>query len=413
MKKHLRTACIVLAAIAAASAGTPLQAQIGYFAVGASPSSIYVVRGGARWADDTYVKSVYGAGSSISGLAVRGNWVFAADKSANRLIVGRLGNILATPILTDIRTIDLETYGVTKPTSVAVDGSGGVYVVSSEKVAGISKYAYITAEGGNWGGALNVSTTDIAALLDDVAGLGNSGALIACDKTAGDGVPRVAHYVRATGGTAGELSSVPTNYLPSQPSAAAALTGVRQSPLGFIASRVDEGSPLNDVTGTLEVFETDSGAAVFSARLDQGLNPEDISIFSLNGTNYLSIIGRARKQDNLCQAWRIELSDNGAPLMETLASFTFTGDTMGGQKCAVSGDGRVFWSTHNGMTSLGTTVYAMGTENWTGPLWDLSATQSLGISNIAAFDYVPEPSSAAALSGLIGMLVLGRRRRAR
>lgn len=412
MKRLFRTAYILIGVVAAAAA-LPAHAQTGYFAVGASPSSIYLVRGGATWIDDTYVKPVYGGGSSISGLAVWGNRVFAADKAANRLIIGRLGNILSAPVLTDIRIINLEEHGLTKPASIALDESGGLYVISSEKVGGLSKYAYVTADGGNWNGAINVVTTSIAALLDDVTGLGHSEALIACDKTAGDGVPRVTHSVRATGATASEPSPVPTNYLPSQPSAAAVLSGVRQSPLGFIVSRVDEGSPLDDVTGTLEVFETQSGTAVFSSRLPQGLNPEDISVFSLNGTNYLSIIGRARKENNVCQAWRIELSENGAPLMETLSSFTFTGDTMGGQKCAVSGDGKVFWSTHNGLTPVGATVFAMATQSWTGPMWDLSATQNLGISNIAVLDYVPEPSGLAALGGMLGALALGRRRRTR
>ncbi len=411
--KHISTTHLLLCVAIIAILSSPLQAQTGYFAVGASLSSIYVVRGGSTWADDTYVKPVYGGGTSISGLAVRGNWVFAADKGSNRLIIGRLGNILATPILTDIRTINLEEYGVTKPTSVALDESGGVFVISSEKVGGVSKYAYVTSNGGGWTGTVSVATASIAAQMDDAAGLGAFGALIACDKTAGDGVPRVAHYVKALGDSAGEPTAVPSNYLPSQPSAVAVLGGVRSSPLGFIASRVDEASPINDVAGTIDVFETQSGAAVFSSRLDQGLNPEDIAVFSLNGTNYLSIIGRARKQDNVCQAWRIELSDNGSPLMETLTSYTFSGDTMGGQKCAVSGDGRVFWSTHNGLTPVGATVFAMDTDRWAGPLWDLSATQNLGISTIASLEYVPEPSGLTSLAAIIGAFGFGIRRRGR
>jgi hypothetical protein len=350
---------------------------------------------------------VFTAGVGLSEVAVQGNWVFAADSASGKLIVGQLQNVLASPYLSHVKSIDL---GISKPTSVAVDQlTGGVYVTGGDSAS--PKYAYVTASG-DWTGSINVSTASMNSTLQDIASLGpDGGAVIASDKTVGD-LPQRTHITKVTGDAPGSTYHVNGTQDPSYPSAIAALAGLTANPLAYITSHVGQAEA--GFYGTLEVVDSaGTGTPLASIRLNRNLNPWDVSVFSIETANYLAIIGVPQGQsDNSAQAWRVALGEDGLPTGTLGAtSYTFAGETLGGQKCAVSEDGQVFWSAHPGMNGVGATVSALDAENWAAQLVDFSMTSTYGIGNITAYNYVPEPSAIATLAGLVGILMAQVKRR--
>jgi hypothetical protein len=405
---------------------TPCVAQIGHFAVASSANSIYIVREGAKWGSQSAI-SLYSGGTSYSGIAVQKDgqgrdWVFAADTATGRLTIGRLENVLTAPSLSHVRTVDL---GVTKPTSIAVDKmTGGVYVIGNSIFENKSKYAYVTPSSGDWTGAINVAVTTNIILdpektdpvLDDIASLSTGGAIIADNMSIpapdGDGnLPQRTHFTSINESSAYATRHVSGDQDPSSPSSISILEEVATNPLAYITSHM--GQKEAGVYGTLEVVDVITGNTLASVRLDRNFDPWDTTMINIGGQNYLSIIGLPRGQsDNSAEAWRIPISATGLPIFGSDVKVAkFSGEKLGGQKCAVSADGLVYWSAHPGMTGFGGTVSALSAADWTTALVDFGSTSSYGIANIAAYEYTPEPSSLAALAGLTFPLILRLRRR--
>ncbi len=284
--------------------------------------------------------------------------------------------------------------------------TGGIYVTGNSSSGGVYKYAYVTPEGGDWTGTINVSSTSLASALRDVASLPSGGAVIASELS-NDTMAQATHKTAVNGAAAGATVQVTGDYKPSIPSAVTALAD-----LAYITSRV--GQEGNDIYGTLEVVSAvGTGTALSSNRLPKDLDPQDVVAFTVGADRYLALIGVTRSQTtNVAEAWRIQLDALGLPT-GTLdgTSFVFTGENIDGQKCAVSGDGQVFWSTHPGMNSIGATISALSASDWSTVLWDGMATSSVSIGNVAAFNYVPEPSSLLALAAFGGLFAAKIRRR--
>lgn len=406
-------AIAVIVALAAAFLAVPCFAQT-HFALATSRSSIFLLRQGSTWSAGQSAVTLFTGGSGLSEVAVHGNWVFAADGTSGKLIVGRLENVLTSPSLSHVQSIDL---GITKPTSVAVDVlTGGVYVTGSDDAA--PKYAYVTPAAGDWTGTINVSTVALDSTLRDVASLGSGGgAIIASDKTvpSSDGdLPQRTHVTTTAGSAPGTTYRVNGTQDPSYPSAIAALAGLTANPLAYVTSHVGQAG--TGIYGTLEVVDSaGTGAALASIKLNKNLDPWDVTTFTIGTTNYLAIIGVPRGQsDNSAQAWKVALNSEGLPTgVIDAVSYVFSGETLGEQKCAVSSDGAVFWSTHPGMNGVGATVSALSTSNWLTQLADFSITSTYGIANVAAYNYVPEPPAVATLVGLVGILVAQIKRRKR
>lgn len=403
------------------------------YAVAAGQNTIYLLgTNGADWGGSSHIPLVTIPGATISGLAVEGNLIFAADVAANALRIYRVqGDIATNPETVLVNTVSLSGGGsmiLSEPGAIAVTAAGGVFVLGRqwEDNEGMFRYTYAYVDPvapGNWAGAATVSIIELAnSPLVDVAAFGSgSGAVIAHQRIGGGQPPGAeagsTYVTRRIGAATTGITRLldenkPVNErLNHAPQSIAVHPDFGVSGYAYVLNRRASDDP---ETGSLSVVNTDTLSLVGPTLvLPNRMLPQDISVFSLsdNGEvrNYLAIVGVAdgiggmRQQ----QAWRIELGSNGLPDMGTLTEyFLNSADQSVQHHLASSLDGKITWMTN----TEAQTVIAL--DN-TASVWDQVAGGRFEIKDtireVKAF--VPEPSGLAALALLAGGGAVALRRR--
>lgn len=348
-------------------------------------------------------------GSSLGGVAVWGDYVFVAGAGA--LYIGKIDTTGLIPKIDWLNNVPLSTSAgdVAKPTAVAVDGTGGVYVINDPQSTTHSSFAYLPSSGETWASAgLNVFTIvdshgDPSAYFSDVATSGNGTQAIIAHTDSRDGD---LHYADQSWVTAITSAGVSGTNLPDQYGYKPRGIAMGTNGLSYVVNHLTDTGYGPVEQGSISVISSSSLASVVTAAIGTGtFQPTDVSFFTTAGVNYLGIVGTTAGENQPGQAWLVTLDANGLPLMDTVVS-----KPLGNSNafCSVSPDGSVFWVTNPG-TGV---VTALNTQNWTeGVTWSVPGQPQY----IAAFTpSVPEPSSLAVLlTGSIGLIGTLRRRRRR
>jgi hypothetical protein len=346
-------------------------------------------------------------GSGLGGVAVWGNYAFVAG-SAGKLYIGKIDTTGLIPKINWLNNVTLSTStgDLMKPTAVAVDGTGGVYVINDPSGPTHSSFAYLPSSGKTWASSgLNVFTIvdshgNPTALCADVATSESGTQAIIAHRDTRDGdthFPDQSWVSAITGG------SVSTN-LPEDKGYEPRGIAMGTNGLSYMVNHSTDMGHGPAEQGSISVISSSSLASVVTAAIGTGtFRPTDVSFFTRGSASYLGIVGTT---DGRAEAMRITLGADGSPSMGTAVSKTLD---ISNAFCSVSLDGSVFWITNPG-TGV---VTALDTLNWTaaGVTWSVPGQPQY----IAAFTpSVPEPSSLAVLlTGSIGLIGTLRRRRRR
>lgn len=347
------------------------------------------------------------SGSFFTGVSSYNGYVFVADKisvngtSTAVLRVGHVVDLFTDPAIEWVGEPIVLAQGnevLRDPKTVTVDSNGGIYVIGGRYQDNYNKlhsnYAYITSSN-NWAGAnvsvVNLQTTSLA----DIDTLGTQ-AMIA-HRDLYSGVIDQTWVTRVDGSTVMSTQNLDDQgYLPS--AIAAGTNGYT-----YIANGATEDDPeigLENI-GSISIMDNDLMFRVGPAFQLDTFRPTDISFFTLNGVNYLGLVG---DDEGFSQAIRLTLGEDGLPL--PLSGLYHRLDASTDHFCTVSADGSLMWAT-NPQTN---TVTALDTLTWT------SHTEALpgaaGYIAMLTSREVPEPASALALfTGIIGLAGYARMRR--
>jgi len=409
---RLRPRSLAFILILALALGATLASADPQWAVTASPDSVFLMN------NQGFVSSPLApfSGLTLAGIATWGNYVFVAGSASagdtGNLRVGKIGNSLTGPTIDWIGDpIPLTNAGklLKGPGAVAVDASGGVYVLGSrwQDGSGVwhSNYAYVTSSSGTWTDVSIVDLSNTSKALADIATIATADPLdyqaVIAHQDAAIAFPSFQTWATGVNGSnpAGAASRLnDTGYIPQ---------GIATGTNGFsyIANHSTEvAAPAGPVdVGSISVIDSKSLAPIGSAFGLGDFRPTDIAFMALGGTNYLWLVGVT---NGVSQALQLTLGVDGRPIMgaEPWASL----DSSANHYCAASLDGTLLWATNPGAS----TVTAFNTV--TRERYNVVLPIGARAGYIASASYVvPEPSSLLSLLvGGIGILGLrGRRRR--
>lgn len=391
--------------VAFALAVTPASAGA-QWAVATSYTGVYLLNldsGGLSNAMDTGL-----TGGSLGGVAIWNNYVFVADGTSGngRLHIGQIDSTGLTPTINWLPD-SVSLGALNNPSAVAVDATGGVYVISKDRISGAAGYhsyvGYLPSQGNTWASAgLNLFDMP-TGFLSDIATTGIGSQALVSHRDARDPED---HWAGQTWISSVNSGGIANTNLPEDEGYYPGGIAAGTNGISYIANH-----PLD--RGSISVIDSSSLQSIVTAAIDTGsFRPTDISFFSIGPTNYLGVVGTSQGAN---QAWRITLDANGVPLVAVDGDGSLSGggvlaqmlDTSNEAFCTLSPDGKVFWVTS------GNEVTALDTNTWT----SVSVSVTGGPRYIAAFtpsdSPVPEPSSLLALlTGSVGLIgVLKRRRR--
>lgn len=413
----LRLSFALVAALLVATACAHAAAQ---YAVAAGTRSIYMLSTQSDWDGRNY-KSLVTAdwSASFTGIAVKENLVFAADVASNSLCIYRVthtGNIPTGATL--VKKVSLAGSGgltIMNPDQVVVDATGGVYVLGTQYSDNDQlrfTYAYVKPSSTQGWNDPTVTITDmpdspLAAIAPYGAG---AGALIAHQYIGGDPDPASeagsTYITKVDGATAGAtklLDQGRPEYLNHFPQALVTTSEFGAGGYAYVINRTATSIP----GGSLSVFNIASMSLQGNTIvLPDSLVPQDISVFSSKGKDYLAIVGQAGSGMGSQKAWRIELDGSGIPNMASLKEITFV--TQLSQTHYLASDGEVTWIT----SPDSNTILALDNASsiWSQITGISVADVNESIRRINTYT-VPEPSSLAALCALGGALLVGWKRK--
>ncbi len=385
----------------------PLHAE--NYALATSPGiagnngKLLILSQNTTWGGQKY-RTLYEFSSGVkpTGVAVYGTYAFVADASSGGSIrVLKINNMAGLPTAELIKTIPLSMGTSSDPSgspgSVSVDSQGNVFVVSETGTK--AKYAYLPAPAGmDWANyntantitAATSSTVDYSPIVD-IATYKSGGVDKAITVHQSTEVSALSYVSTIIGPIGTQLTTEigPTSYNPS----AICVDSSTGTALAYVANR-----PL-DESGIINVIPADSHSnpAVYAL---PSFRPHDLCTFSVGGNSFLGIVGITT--GGIHQAWKVPLDSYGMPIFESSSIFEISIATL--HKAASSSDGSTFWI----VSPESKTFTVLNTTSWSG----ISVNTAQQISRVAAFSYVPEPSSIAALATmLMGSLGIALRRK--
>lgn len=349
--------------------------------------------------------------SFLTGVASYGGYVYVADsitengKTQAVLRVGRVYDPVVNPTIEWVgEPIKLFEGSETlrDPRAVTVDSNGGVYIIGGryQDTYGMqhSNYAYVQSSN-RWTSAqvsvVNMPTTALA----DIAPIG-TGAVVAHRDLAG-GIVDQSWVSKLNGASVAPGQHLDDGgYLPSGVTAG-------NNGLIYIANRsteIDHGAGPVDI-GSVSVVNASTMARVSPAFDLDDFRPSDIAFFTLEGVNYLGLVGT---DEGLGQALRITLGDDGLPLLDDIL---YRGlDVSTDHYCTMSADGRILWATN----PQSNTVTAFDVETWTSQTTEIGGAGAyISMLTFApAEPIVPEPSAILAMfTGIVGLFGVSRVRK--
>lgn len=356
-------------------------------------------------------------GGKIQGVAIWNDYVFVADGSSGSgtLHIGQIDTTGLTPKI-NWRANTVSLGALVDPGAVAVDATGGVYVISKSRItdgSGTHSYVgYLPYSSGTWSQAGFNLFDRPTGFLADIAATGSGSQALIAHRDVTDSSIHWADQSWVSGVNSGGLTGEP--YLPEDKGYDP--RGITVG--GGLAYMVNHLTEIEESgaqeRGSISVLSTTTLQKVVDLAIGTGtFMPTDVSYFSAGGINYLGIVGTTA--NGPAQAWRITLDANGIPQVTVNESGGLTGGgvlthtlTNSDAFCTVSPDGTTFW-----VTSPATgTITALDTSTWQG----VDLTVEGGPRYIAAYtpaeEPVPEPSSMlAVLTGLVGLAGALKRRR--
>lgn len=416
MKKHIRAITGALALVLVL-AGTAVNA-LPQLAVAASYTGVYLLDYPDGPGSIASTADPVLTGSNLGGVAIWRDYVFVADGSGGtgRLHIGQIDTTGLTPKINWTSTVNIGTVagGVNNPSAVAVDESGGVYIISGSRSGGAdathSYAAYLPSAGKTWAAA-GLNTLDMpTAFFADIDTIGSSGAIIA-HQDARDATKHWAgeSWVSAISG-ANVNATNPTGDHGYEPRGIAA----GNNGLSYVVNHSTDKGNGAEAWGSISVISNATAQSAVNPAIETGnFRPTDVSYFSVNGINYLGIVGTTVGGTD--QAWRVQLDANGLPLVAVNGSGELSGGsvltkTLGNSTdvfCTASPDGHLFWITNPG-TGV---VTAINTTTWMGMEVNTTGAPRYIAAYTAA---VPEPASLVVLlTGSAGVFGVIRRRRRR
>lgn len=396
MKQQIRalTGALVLALVLAAT----FVSAAPQWAVTTTNSSVYLLDYGNPGTPTNATGPLLG--SSLGGVAIWNDYVFVASSSgtAGSLHIGRIvttGLIPTINWMPNTVTLSTPTGNVIKPASVAVDGTGGVYVINDPQSTTHGSFAYLPSNGATWASAgLNIFDVPTAYYADvATSGIGTQ-AIIAHQDESSTWAGQAWVAAVTSAGISSTKQPDANGYNPR---------GIAIGTDGQLSYMVNHLTDLTD-TGAINegsISVVDSSLTSTTVVSTGAFQPTDVSFFTRGGISYLGVVGTTNGR---AQASRITLDALGLPSMGTMVSKTLD---ISNAFCTVSPDGSVFWITNPGTGS----VTALDTLNWTSSVAFAVPGQPQYIAGYSP-DLVPEPSSLAILlTGAIGVIGSIRRRR--
>lgn len=388
------TTMLVLGSITAASA---------YYATGISSKKVYNFQAAAPGGPITSSLFYdFSGGASLGGIAVSNGYAFISDTTdtSGLLHILRLGS--STPYIGSI-TLKSDTAKVMEAGAVAVDANGGVYVLD-KSASTSSVYAYVTSS--NWANTASavVNFGSIGGYTPQVgiATYQGGGAAI----LSGGVDPYNNSYAAKVNGTTGNAptpvdSGVIDSSIPS------AITIDPSSGNAYVVTRP---SDVAVKYGTL--FARGSGLGSLGVGLDLSGIPHTISLVKDGSVDYLAILGKGTNGG--LQGWKIAMN-SGLPTGVVSTLNIDSTDNSPLHSSVATSDGKMLWFTSpaSQQPQSQKTVGTIDISSWdpTGHATMNFVGLADGVSAIAAYDAVPEPSSLISLLGLTtGALALLRRR---
>lgn len=415
-----RSMVTVIAVMMLAALGLQVSATVPHYALATSSSQVYMFGTDADWSIKSKQITFDGVtASKLTGIAVRDNYAFVADASADKLYVLEMKGFDTTnPTFSVVKAISLNdgTNSLREPGSVTVDAAGNVYVIdSTTQMNGdrhYSTYAYIDKNLINPAATTTAAITRINdAVLDGIA-IVPTGAVVLHRSTATGYFGET--YVARVNGTSATNIATPLNGSIEDPVVNFNPMGIAASgDVAYIINKLGTTS-IEEKYGSLTLFNTASWSKMGNTtKWPNDLIPSAVTTFTRNSTNYLVVMGTGEWNEqglptpitNQQQAWLYTLDPSGNLGIATEAALDMA-DFSQVHKCAVSEDGEVFWFTNQ----QAGTVKAWSTTNWGANVGSFTPVQD-ALGNVVAFKYVapvPEPTGLVALfsfsAGLIGFI---------
>ena len=386
-----------------------------HYALATAGSELYIFRDQGKWDTKSWSRllSVTDHPSALAGVATDGRYVYVADNVAGTLTVGTIGDLLGTPTWTEVappivlKNSD-DTLRVDNPTQIAVDRSGGVYVVGGPLGTSLdSNFAYVKPTAGDWTTPIVSIGQILNSTLADVA-VSNSGANALIAFRRDDPSTATSYTCKATEDAVSAIRSL----LPKSFNARAVAVDPSLGTDGY-AYVVNNNSDSPPTKGSVRVVDAATGEPRGSSAIElvPNMRPDDVATFTIGEDHYLGITGL---NAGAGEAWKVLLDKNSdwVPIL-TEGSVDSAPIPTAGHHCAASSDGEVFW-----YTSANGTMGALDAGTWmklAPTVFDGTIGGMIKLENVTTYAPVPipEPSSLLSLAGLLGAgLGLLRRRNA-
>ncbi|MGQ9455141.1 MAG: PEP-CTERM sorting domain-containing protein [Armatimonadota bacterium] len=380
-----------------------------HYALATSPSQLFLFRDYGKWGSKSWspLFSVSPGNSSLAGVASDERYVYVVDQTSRSVIIGTVGNILDTPVWQQVAVVLLrgeDGTEVPSPRQIAVDGAGGFYVTGGVS-GGRSYFAHVKPSNGSWNQPI-VSIGELpGAVIADVA-VGKSGTAAVIAHLKDTPSTRTSWTCKAIENTVSDAYSLLPNSYNAR--AIAVLPSAGTDGYAYVANYNSD----NTFTkGSVRIVDIATGApkGTSATELLPNMVPDDIAAFTVAGSPYLAVIGRA---GDIGAAWRIALDPANDWSLVTSSVVSATVPLTTGHQCAVSDDGQIFW-----YSSEDHILRALNTTTWTALLsseFDGNVGEGAKLIYVASFSpqIIPEPSSMFSVGSLLGTaLILVRRRR--
>lgn len=354
----LRSHALILVLALALVLGSTMALASPKYAVTASLNKVFLLKYEGQTVTSSLLATVQGA--SLAGIATKDGKLYVADATPAgdaqcNLRVGKIINALTNPSIEWIcEPIPLISGSdvLAKPSEVAVDASGGVYVLGGAFDEVPAAYAYVSTTN-DWGNsAVAIAKTPSSSLADITIAEPSDKAIIALRDDSSNWADQ--SCVRSgQGGSAGDVRLLDdSGYYPR---GIAAGTGGVTYMVNYSTEVVADDGPSN--VGSISVVDSETLGKKAKAVVLDGFRPTDVAFFTVGTTNYLGVVGS--QITGKSQAWRIALDANGIPSMSDVRKTDL--DSSTNHYCTTSDDGTLFWATNpqsNSVTLLATDTWA-------------------------------------------------------